>query len=63
MSDPMMTDQARLVDAGWKQALSGRWFHDNVPAVAGRRRLFTTGDALALLDADPSNTNAEEATA
>lgn len=54
-----MLEQARLVAAGWKQALSGRWFHDDIPAIDRRRRLFTTADALALLDADPSNANHE----
>jgi hypothetical protein len=49
-----MLEQAPLVTHGWQQSLSGRWWHPSMPTQNGRRRLFTTADALALLDADPS---------
>lgn len=56
-----MIDQARLVAAGWGQSSSGRWWHPDLPVVDRRRRLFTTADALSLLDADPSTRTQEPA--
>lgn len=49
-----MTDQARLITAGWKHTPSNRWLHPAFPGTNSRVRLFTLPDALALLDADPS---------
>lgn len=56
----MMLDQARLVGAGWRQTLSGRWWHEDLPGAHGRRRLFTALDALALLDASDALDSIEE---
>lgn len=47
----VMLEQARLVAAGWRQTLSGRWWHPDLPGALGRKRLFTVMDALVLLDA------------
>lgn len=54
-----MLEQAPLVAAGWHQSLSGRWWHPDLPTIANRRRMFSTADALALLDADPSKSISE----
>ena len=62
MSEPMMLEQARLVAAGWKQRVSGRWWHPDLPLLNDRRRMYTVADALALVDVDPSNNTPEEAT-
>lgn len=45
------TPNPRLVSAGWKQTVSGRYVHPNLaPVGAGRRRPFTEAEALTLLD-------------
>ena len=57
----MMLDQARLVAAGWQTTLSGRWHHADIPCMYGRKRLFTTNDALALLDASDAVSSEKKA--
>lgn len=55
-SESTFVQMGALILAGWHQSSTGRWYHDAFPGTHGRRRLFTTPDALALLDADPMRT-------
>lgn len=54
---PTLTDQARLIAAGWTHTRSNRWTHPAFAATNTRRRLFTLDNALALLDADPTTSD------
>lgn len=44
-------DSERLLLAGWRPLLSGKWTHPQLPPVHGRRRPFSAFEALTLLDA------------
>jgi hypothetical protein len=58
-----MTDQARLVAAGWRHTQSNRWHHAAFPGTLGRVRLFSLADALGLLEASDVVGCAEEGAA
>lgn len=45
MSAEVRDDELSLTAAGWKQRGNGRWVHTRF-AEAGRRRLFTTEQAV-----------------
>lgn len=49
----------RLTAAGWVSLRTGRWTHPDLPTQAGRRRPFSTEQALTLLDASEAVAAAE----
>lgn len=46
----MNTDRDRLLQNGWIEVRGNRWTHPELPALAGRRRIFHQAAALARLD-------------
>ena len=54
-----VNDTRRLFAAGWVAIRNGRWTHPDMPSTAGRRRLFTTAQALTLLDASDTVNDAK----
>ena len=52
MSESYDYTYIRLINGGWERLRSGKWIHPGLPTTAGRRRPFTTEQALTLLDAE-----------